>query len=65
MSLKNFSTFENLVTLFTDLGRKLAKKPTVIRLSQAEYDQARAEILGDVIGDDISPEDKKKKEEVL
>ena len=35
------------------------------RLSQAEYDQARAEILGDVIGDDISPEDKKKKEEVL
>jgi hypothetical protein len=35
------------------------------RLSQTEYDQARAEILGDVMGDDISPEDKKKKEEVL
>lgn len=43
MSLKNFSTFENLVTLFTDLGRKLAKKPTVIRLSQAEYNALSSE----------------------
>lgn len=43
MSLKNFSTFENLVTLFTDLGNKLAKKPTVIRLTQAEYNALSSE----------------------
>ena len=33
-----FSTFENLNTLFTYLGGKLRVKPTVVRLTKNEYD---------------------------
>ncbi len=35
------------------------------RLSQAEYDQARAEILGDVMGDELLSGDKNAKEETV
>ena len=38
MSLHNFSTFENLSTLFTYLGNKLKGKPTAIKLSQSQYE---------------------------
>ena len=38
MSIYNFSTFENLNTLFTYLGNLLRKKPTAVELTQAQYD---------------------------
>ncbi len=38
MSTYNFSTFENLNTLFTYLGNLLKRKPTAVELTQAQYD---------------------------
>ena len=35
--MNNFSTFENLNTLFTYLGNILRGKPTVVELTQAQY----------------------------
>lgn len=43
MSTKNFSSFENLVNLFTNLGNVLRGKPTVIRISKADYDELTSE----------------------
>ena len=37
MSTHNFSTFENLNTLFTYLGNILHGKPTAVELTQAQY----------------------------
>ena len=34
----NFSSFSNLSTIFTELGNRLRGKPTVLRVSKAEYD---------------------------
>ena len=33
-----FVSYSNIVSLLTDLGNKLRKKPTAVRLTQAEYD---------------------------
>ena len=38
MSTYNFSSFENLNTLFTYLGNLLKRKPTAVELTQAQYD---------------------------
>ena len=37
MSTHNFSTFENLNTLFTSVGNKLKEKPTAVKLTQIQY----------------------------
>ena len=36
--MKQYSTFDNLSTLFTYLGGKLRGKPTAVRLTKAQYD---------------------------
>ena len=38
MSTHNYSTFEDLNSLFTTLGGKLRGKPTAVELTKAEYD---------------------------
>ena len=37
MSTYNYSTYDDLTSLFTDLGNRLRSKPTAVELTQAQY----------------------------